>query len=57
MAEEVEVFLSELEPESDLELAESPDEPLELDELSDEELDPFDDPAGTVLDPLRLSVR
>ena len=43
-------------------LPESPDEPFELDELSLDELsvdepDPFDEAAGTVLDPLRLSVR
>jgi hypothetical protein len=57
VAEEVELFLSELDPESDLELAESLDEPLELPELSAGEVDPLDDPTGTVLDPLRLSVR
>ena len=58
-------FLSELaaDPESDdfesddFELLpESPDEPFELDELSPEEPDPLE-PAGTVLAPLRLSVR
>ncbi len=41
-------------------LPESPDEPFEpfeLDELSLDESDPFDEAAGTVLDPLRLSVR
>jgi hypothetical protein len=64
-------FLSEVaaDPESDdfesddFELLpDSADEPFELDELSVDELsvpepDPFDDAAGTVLDPLRLSVR
>jgi hypothetical protein len=64
-------FFSELaaEPESDdfesddFELLpESPDEPFVLDELSLDELsldepDPFDAAAGTVLGPLRLSVR
>jgi hypothetical protein len=60
--EEEEAFFSdfsELDPESDFELAESPDEdePLEPAELSDDEPEPFEDPAETVLDPLRLSVR
>ncbi len=40
---------SEDEPEDPEESEEEPDEPSEP--------DPFDEPAGTVLDPLRLSVR
>lgn len=57
-------FLSELaaDPESDdfellPESLEEPFELEELEELSAAEPDPFDADAGTVFDPLRLSVR